>query len=305
VPIAPPTKARHCGTTLHDGGLWPVVTPRPGAAGPPSVTEVVGVLDIAALRDLANSHSSLSAAPVSDHVGKTLPAIGIGESTQVALSRIGLENEAAWILTDGRVTGVVHKRQLCGAPWSGTDLDPNRDPHCGSRVRHGSNRRHREQGGRPAPRPFHATSQFVTDALGDDPHGGLPRAYRPQKVPPAGPAPAFAEADLSRSAADGTPSLPGNAGDWSPQAVGRACWWSRAAVARLPPGRRCSSALLTGFGLTSSRGSRTFSRTDLDGRDPVVVGQSVGAFTAQLVAAWLPVDLFVLVAGMIPSPVAR
>jgi hypothetical protein len=72
----------------------------------------VGVLDIAVLRDLANSHSSLSAATISDHLGKTLPAIGMGESTQVARSRIGLEHEAAWILTEGRVTDVVHKGQL-------------------------------------------------------------------------------------------------------------------------------------------------------------------------------------------------
>src|SRR5919106_5037825 len=34
----------------------------------------------------------------------------------------------------------------------------------------------------------------------------------------------------------------------------------------------------------------------------VVVGQSFGAFTAPLVAARLPVDVLVLVAGMIPSP---
>jgi pimeloyl-ACP methyl ester carboxylesterase len=37
-------------------------------------------------------------------------------------------------------------------------------------------------------------------------------------------------------------------------------------------------------------------------KDLVVVGQSFGAFTAPLVAARLPVDVLVLVAGMIPSP---
>jgi pimeloyl-ACP methyl ester carboxylesterase len=37
-------------------------------------------------------------------------------------------------------------------------------------------------------------------------------------------------------------------------------------------------------------------------RDLVVVGQSFGAFTATLVADRLPVDVLVLVAGMIPSP---
>jgi pimeloyl-ACP methyl ester carboxylesterase len=37
-------------------------------------------------------------------------------------------------------------------------------------------------------------------------------------------------------------------------------------------------------------------------RDLVVVGQSFGAFTAPLVAARLPVDVLVLVAGMIPAP---
>jgi pimeloyl-ACP methyl ester carboxylesterase len=34
----------------------------------------------------------------------------------------------------------------------------------------------------------------------------------------------------------------------------------------------------------------------------VVVGHSLGAFTAQLVCARIPVDLLVLVAGMIPAP---
>ena len=37
-------------------------------------------------------------------------------------------------------------------------------------------------------------------------------------------------------------------------------------------------------------------------KDLVVVGQSFGAFTAPLVADRLPVDVLVLVAGMIPSP---
>jgi pimeloyl-ACP methyl ester carboxylesterase len=39
-----------------------------------------------------------------------------------------------------------------------------------------------------------------------------------------------------------------------------------------------------------------------DRRDVVVVGHSLGAFTAPLVAARIPVDLIVLVAAMIPSP---
>jgi pimeloyl-ACP methyl ester carboxylesterase len=37
-------------------------------------------------------------------------------------------------------------------------------------------------------------------------------------------------------------------------------------------------------------------------KGPIVVGQSFGAFTAPLVAARLPVDVLVLVAGMISSP---
>ncbi|MFH7598683.1 alpha/beta hydrolase [Streptomyces racemochromogenes] len=39
-----------------------------------------------------------------------------------------------------------------------------------------------------------------------------------------------------------------------------------------------------------------------DARDPVVVGQSFGAFTAPLVAARRPVASLVLVAGMVPAP---
>ncbi|MEV0247110.1 alpha/beta hydrolase [Nocardia sp. NPDC050712] len=39
-----------------------------------------------------------------------------------------------------------------------------------------------------------------------------------------------------------------------------------------------------------------------DRTDPVVVGHSYGAFTATLVAARLPANLLVLVAGMVPAP---
>jgi pimeloyl-ACP methyl ester carboxylesterase len=39
-----------------------------------------------------------------------------------------------------------------------------------------------------------------------------------------------------------------------------------------------------------------------DRKDLIVVGQSFGAFTATLIPARLPVDVLVLVAGMIPSP---
>ena len=39
-----------------------------------------------------------------------------------------------------------------------------------------------------------------------------------------------------------------------------------------------------------------------DRRNLVVVGQSFGGFTAPLVADRLPVDVLVLVAGMVPSP---
>ncbi|MGE3620821.1 MAG: alpha/beta fold hydrolase [Acidimicrobiia bacterium] len=39
-----------------------------------------------------------------------------------------------------------------------------------------------------------------------------------------------------------------------------------------------------------------------DRRDLVVVGQSYGGFTAALVAARLPTDVLVFVAGMVPAP---
>ena len=40
-------------------------------------------------------------------------------------------------------------------------------------------------------------------------------------------------------------------------------------------------------------------------RGPVVVAQSFGGFTAPLVAARVPVDMLVLVTGMIPAPSSR
>ncbi|MEV4316228.1 pyridoxal-phosphate dependent enzyme [Actinocrispum sp. NPDC049592] len=85
--------------------LWPVCAVR--AAGPPSVAEVVGTLDIAALRDSDADPAAL----VTDHTTEPLPAVGIGESTETVLSRLD-GRDAAWVLVDGRVHGVIHKHQL-------------------------------------------------------------------------------------------------------------------------------------------------------------------------------------------------
>jgi pimeloyl-ACP methyl ester carboxylesterase len=51
--------------------------------------------------------------------------------------------------------------------------------------------------------------------------------------------------------------------------------------------------------------ARTVIDAMADRPDPVIVGQSYGAFTATLVAARLPVRLLVLLAGMIPAPGER
>ena len=46
----------------------------------------------------------------------------------------------------------------------------------------------------------------------------------------------------------------------------------------------------------------TVAEADNDGRDLVVVATSFGGYTATLVADRLPVDLLVLVQGMVPAP---
>lgn len=95
---------RHPGTAT----LWPV-GPRPD--GPPSVAEVTGALDVGELRLMVTAGVARPAHPIAGYVTDPLPAIGIGESRSAAAARLGAR-EAAWVLVDGRVAGVVHKGQL-------------------------------------------------------------------------------------------------------------------------------------------------------------------------------------------------
>jgi cystathionine beta-synthase len=85
--------------------LWPVTLNR---TGPPSVAEVVGTLDMAELR----SRGPDPADPISRYVGEPLPSVGIGESEEAVLSRLDSARDAAWVLVDGRVAGVLHRHQL-------------------------------------------------------------------------------------------------------------------------------------------------------------------------------------------------
>jgi cystathionine beta-synthase len=89
-------------------GLWPVTLARAASTGAPSVAEVLGALDIGALRDLDVDPGE----PISGYVTESLPTVGIGESGSTAVSKLDEARGAAWVLLDGRVAGIVYKHQL-------------------------------------------------------------------------------------------------------------------------------------------------------------------------------------------------
>ncbi|MDT8913385.1 pyridoxal-phosphate dependent enzyme [Amycolatopsis sp. PS_44_ISF1] len=91
----------------HDGpgDRWAVTVPRPGAAGPPAAAEVTGTLDVPRLRAAAAQHRARRSDPITDYVGPALPTTGLGETRRAATAKLG-QAPAAWVLTDGRVTGV-------------------------------------------------------------------------------------------------------------------------------------------------------------------------------------------------------
>jgi hypothetical protein len=94
----------------HD--LQPVVLPRRTDAVRPSVAEAVGVVSVAELTRLVAEDGSIAARPVSEHVGGTLAAAGVGDTAATALARITPDGAAAWVLVDGRITGVVTRDEL-------------------------------------------------------------------------------------------------------------------------------------------------------------------------------------------------
>ncbi|HEY3708369.1 MAG TPA: pyridoxal-phosphate dependent enzyme [Amycolatopsis sp.] len=88
------------------GELWAVTVPRPGVTGSPAAAEVTGTLDVRRLRAAEAAGLVRREDPITGHVTEPLPAVGLGESRRAATARIGA-HDAAWVLTDGRVTGVL------------------------------------------------------------------------------------------------------------------------------------------------------------------------------------------------------
>jgi cystathionine beta-synthase len=113
LPPAPPglPVTASVGEALADRHPAPLRPVGPRAAGPPSIAEVTGTLDVAELRLLVTAGVADPADPIADYVTDPLPAIGIGESRSAALRRLG-SHEAAWVLVDGRVAGTIHKGRL-------------------------------------------------------------------------------------------------------------------------------------------------------------------------------------------------
>ncbi|GLY43125.1 cystathionine beta-synthase [Amycolatopsis sp. NBRC 101858] len=113
LPPAPPglPATASVGEALADGHPATLRPVGPRASGPPSVAEVTGTLDVAELRLMLTAGVARPADPIAGYVTDPLPAIGIGESREAALARLGT-HEAAWGLVDGRVAGTIHKGQL-------------------------------------------------------------------------------------------------------------------------------------------------------------------------------------------------
>ncbi|MEV4143932.1 pyridoxal-phosphate dependent enzyme [Amycolatopsis sp. NPDC049691] len=85
---------------------------------PPSVAEVTGALDVGELRRAVEAGVVRPGDPITEYVTGPLPAVGLGETRSAAADRLGA-HEAAWLLSDGRVVGAVHKGQLDPRPDGG------------------------------------------------------------------------------------------------------------------------------------------------------------------------------------------
>jgi cystathionine beta-synthase len=67
---------------------------------------VTGTLDVRSLRAAEAAGLVQREDPITGQVTEPLPAVGLGESRRAAIARIGA-HDAAWVLTDGRVTGLL------------------------------------------------------------------------------------------------------------------------------------------------------------------------------------------------------
>jgi cystathionine beta-synthase len=67
---------------------------------------VTSTLDIGRLRAAEAAGLVRREDLITGYVTEPLPAVGLGESHRAATARIG-GHEAAWVLTDGRVTGLL------------------------------------------------------------------------------------------------------------------------------------------------------------------------------------------------------
>jgi cystathionine beta-synthase len=94
----------------HD--LQPVVLPRRTDAVRPNVAEAVGVVSVTELARRVALDGSAVGRPLFEHVDGSLPAVGVGETVATALARLAPDRPAAWVLVDGRVTGVVARAEL-------------------------------------------------------------------------------------------------------------------------------------------------------------------------------------------------
>ncbi|WP_413803456.1 PLP-dependent cysteine synthase family protein [Streptomyces iranensis] len=89
------------------GALVPVRLPRSGDNATTDVSEVIGAVRPDTLRALVARDPSVSAAPLRDHLLPSPPAVGIGEPTDEAATRLAPGTGTAWVLIDGRVSGTI------------------------------------------------------------------------------------------------------------------------------------------------------------------------------------------------------
>ncbi|CAO5158020.1 putative cystathionine beta-synthase MT1108 [Frankia sp. AiPs1] len=100
----------------------PVVLARPERRHGINSTEILGSLDLGALRAALSAGRIDPASPVSDHLAAPLPTVGVGSTVSAALTALG-SHPAVIVLRDGRATALLTRADLNKAATGGPQRD--------------------------------------------------------------------------------------------------------------------------------------------------------------------------------------
>ncbi|HEX3791874.1 MAG TPA: pyridoxal-phosphate dependent enzyme [Pseudonocardiaceae bacterium] len=100
--------------TPNGADLRPVVLPRKTNTVEPNIAETLGAISVRALRLRVAEDESLAGKPLSEQPTEQLATVGIGETGRQAAERFQPGQSAAWVLIDGRVTGLLTRDKLGG-----------------------------------------------------------------------------------------------------------------------------------------------------------------------------------------------